>query len=633
MKISIKTIFAAAPKKLIELFGLDLRSLAAFRIAAAVCLIGDFYMRLQDVIVYYSDFGTFPRAIQLTNFAGEWGVSLHWLSGKWEVQAFLFGLSIVLALMLMAGFKTRIAAFFSWLLLVSVHVRNPMILQGGDVLFRVVLFWALFLPLNAEYSVDAALTEHKNKSRGVLSAGTIAYIFQICFLYWFTAAVKMQGASKSVWWDQSMAVYNVLNLEQFVRPLGQALALAPLPVLKFLNRLVILFEIGGPFLFFIPVKTAFFRTAGCLAVIALHLCFFSCMVIGPFTYIGSMSVIALLPGAFWDQLEKWFWPQGRGHLNVYYDGDCGFCKRTVLLLKAFCFLPDHVIHKAQDHPPALLIMQRENTWVVFDAQGTPHTKFDGVLKVLAHFPLFRPVAWALGLWPFRAVGTFLYEIVSRHRPQASEATRWLIPGSVHPELSLPGNLLALIFFVFVFFWNLGTVNHRYAVPYKYQGYGIMLGLDQYWNMFSPPLTDDGWYVIPGKLRSGKEVDVYRGGSSPVDWNKPETVYQFYKNTRWRKYLMNLWSAGNANYRLYYGQYLCRDWNAHHQVNELLDEFEIFFVREMTRPNQTAKAEKVSIWKHYCFKVPNAATTPPAAAPKPPAIQGSAEPSAGTANHS
>jgi hypothetical protein len=35
------------------------------------------------------------------------------------------------------------------LLLVSLQARNPVVVAGGDVLFRWTLFWGLFFPLGA----------------------------------------------------------------------------------------------------------------------------------------------------------------------------------------------------------------------------------------------------------------------------------------------------------------------------------------------------------------------------------------------------------------------------------------------------------------------------------------------------
>jgi len=172
------------------------------------------------------------------------------------------------------------------------------------------------------------------------------------------------------------------------------------------------------------------------------------------------------------------------------------------------------------------------------------------------------------------------------------------------RLSLPGNLLAAFFLIYILFWNLANVGFKYGLHPKMVWLGRLVGTEQSWPMFSPPLTEDGWYVIPGKLKNGKEVDLFKKGAS-VQWEKPAVVRTTFKNERWRKYMMNLWRAANAGHRLYYGQYLCRDWNSRHQGEEQLDSFEIFYMRENTLPNKrTAPPVKLSLSKHWCFKVPD-----------------------------
>jgi hypothetical protein len=124
-------------------------------------------------------------------------------------------------------------------------------------------------------------------------------------------------------------------------------------------------------------------------------------------------------------------------------------------------------------------------------------------------------------------------------------------------------------------------------------------------MFAPyPLRDDGWYVIPGVLQSGKEVDVFRGGA-PVSFAKPSAaaIAAQYKDERWRKYLMNLYLAVNSDYRLYYGQYLCRKWNEGKAPNDptQLNTFDIYFMIRTnvlwTQPPQSPK--KVLLHSHHC----------------------------------
>jgi hypothetical protein len=126
-------------------------------------------------------------------------------------------------------------------------------------------------------------------------------------------------------------------------------------------------------------------------------------------------------------------------------------------------------------------------------------------------------------------------------------------------------------------------------------------------MFAPaPLKDDGWYVIPGQLRSGVAMDVFQTMYDftqllPVRWEKPAAVAQTYKNQRWRKYMMNLWLKQNSAHRLYFGRYLCREWNRRHAVPEQLVEFQIYFMMEYTQPDfQPSLPQKTLLWSHQCF---------------------------------
>jgi hypothetical protein len=123
-------------------------------------------------------------------------------------------------------------------------------------------------------------------------------------------------------------------------------------------------------------------------------------------------------------------------------------------------------------------------------------------------------------------------------------------------------------------------------------------------MFSPyPMTDDGWYVIEGKLRNNQVVNVWRPELS-VSYEKPSSVSSMYPTQRWRKYMMNLWSVENAPHRLYFGRYLCRSWNSSHAEDEQLMTFNIYYMREDTLPDGSEKTpERVAIWNHYCFESP------------------------------
>ncbi len=67
-------------------------------------------------------------------------------------------LEALAALALALGWRTRLATLFCFVLEASLLNRNRMVLIGGDILLVCLLFWALFLPLGARWSVDATLS-------------------------------------------------------------------------------------------------------------------------------------------------------------------------------------------------------------------------------------------------------------------------------------------------------------------------------------------------------------------------------------------------------------------------------------------------------------------------------------------
>src|SRR5688572_17145385 len=196
--------------KLDELFGIDVRSLAALRIGLALLLFVDLVQRSGDLVAHYTDFGLLPRADLLQLSPSRWLVSLHLISGVWQVQALLFVVAGVCALALLVGYRTRTATALSWLLFTSINTRNPLLVLGADVLIRVVLFWAMFLPLGARYSVDSAWRRAPTlQSPRRLSAATVAYLGQLVLVYWFTALRN----SDPEWRTEGTALYYALSLD------------------------------------------------------------------------------------------------------------------------------------------------------------------------------------------------------------------------------------------------------------------------------------------------------------------------------------------------------------------------------------------------------------------------------------
>lgn len=285
----------ASRGNLAELVGLDLRSLAAFRIGLGALLLLDLVGRAGDLTAHYTDQGILPRSA----IANPRNLSLHMLDGTADFQGALFAVAGLAALALLVGWHTRLATGASWFLLLSLHARNPMVLQGGDDLLRLLLFWGMFLPLGARASADRLLRRGGGPpGNRVVSAGAAALLLQVCFVYWFAAALKSDPA----WRSEGTAVYYALSLDQFATPLGKYLLGFP-GLLRWLTFATLGLEVFGPALLFLPFRNGPVRTAVVAGFLLFHLAGLGlCLELGVFPWVCAVAWSALLPGWFWDRV-------------------------------------------------------------------------------------------------------------------------------------------------------------------------------------------------------------------------------------------------------------------------------------------------------------------------------------------
>ncbi|HEY2918273.1 MAG TPA: HTTM domain-containing protein [Candidatus Binatia bacterium] len=582
--------------KLEELFGADLRSLAALRIGVALLILFDLIERSSDLIDHYTDFGAVPRSFAIGQSESRWFISIHLLSGVWEVQAILFLIAAVFTLAMLLGYKTRLATILSWVFLTSLITRNAYIVTGGDGMLRVVLFWGMFLPWGACYSIDRAWNSSWGKPPiRCLSWGTVGYVAQIFFIYWFTAILKT-GVE---WRSEGSAIYYALSVDYIATDLGQFLLQFPL-LLKLITHGVFGFEIIGPLLLLCPFFTGPIRTAGVFAFWLFHIGILSTLRIGLFPWIGIISMFFFLPSWFWKKLFGGLKTEERMDLTIYYDGECDFCWKSVRLMKTFFLLPETRLVTAQNNPSIKTDMNLHNSWIVVDKGGVRHFRYDAIPIIAGASPILWPVVPLLKLSLARPVGEKVYARVSLHRKVACNINGSESAKSVRTfELSALANVAIVFLLLYLLLWNLGTIrNSGVRISERFRFLGEILRLDQTWGMFAPrPAKDDGWYVIPGKLSNGQTVDLFRGGTE-LDWKKPRLVSSIYKNHRWQKYMEGLRKIDAL--QINYAQYLCRSWNRSHDNGPRLEELEIFYLLEWTLPNyEYFTPEKRSILKYQC----------------------------------
>jgi len=596
--------FQSRYPRIAEIIGIDLRTLALFRVALGTVLFCNLLLALCDLQALWTDLGIMPRTWLIeAESSARW--SLHLVSGQsWFIGALLI-VQAICALMYALGWRTRLVNVLSFVLWASLINRNPMVLIGGDILMCCLLFWSMFLPVGARFSVDAAVASNPPPNNPLhVSPASLGLLIQVMSVYFFSAILK----NAPEWTTDLTGVYYALSLDRHVLPLGKLLN-EYLPLTKLLSAYVWWLELLGPILIFTPFLQRPVRMLLMLGFMLMHVGFLLCLELGHFPYVSLSSLTVFLGGWVWDTLDRRNQRQHPGTLRIYYDKDCGFCLKVCRLFQQFLILPRTQLAPAQDTPRARALLEANNSWVVIDPEESAHLKWPAFAVLLKHSPLW---GW---LWPLArragmvAVGNRAYDLVARHRPTLSNVTAAILPTrSVQWELGRGWQWLVALLVVSVFIWNLHTVHW---LPQK--TYALMtptfriLRIDQFWNMFAPfPLKEDGWMVIPATLADGTEVDLLHPDRGPPSYDKPELSSQDQGNIRWLTYRGRLWEAQYSRHRMYYGKYLCRSWNADklegaEARSKRLMAFKIIYMLERTPPpGEAAKVEQVVLWRHECF---------------------------------
>lgn len=294
----------------------DLRALALMRIAIALVLVFDLSIRLTDLEAFYSNMGVVPLSMLFEYAWNPYFISIHAISGLWQVQLLLFLFAYLCALFLLVGYRTQLFTLLSWFLLLSLHNRNSLILQGGDDMLRMVLFWGIFIPWGRFYSYDRLLAPEREQDTSISSIATIAYLLQVCLLY--TGSALLKGDE---WSKEFTAVYYAYSLDQIAYPITRYLY-PHYELLAWLTRVAYYFELLIPGLFLLPIKHALFRAIGVVLIIGFHLCNEFTLLIGLFPSIGIATSLGLLPSFVMDGIDRWVFPLQSKHaplLKRFYD--------------------------------------------------------------------------------------------------------------------------------------------------------------------------------------------------------------------------------------------------------------------------------------------------------------------------
>jgi hypothetical protein len=119
------------------------------------------------------------------------------------------------SLMVLVGFKSRIATIISFITLVTLQNRNYAILNSGDTLMRCMLFVMMFAPSGNSFSIDRWLKIKNGETvNETMSAWPLRLLqIQFAIVYWATTLFKMKGFD----WVDGTATYYTARLENFQR--------------------------------------------------------------------------------------------------------------------------------------------------------------------------------------------------------------------------------------------------------------------------------------------------------------------------------------------------------------------------------------------------------------------------------
>ena len=295
-----KTSLARTIQMMEGWFSLDLRSLALFRILMGALILVDLAIRSTDLTMFYSDQGILPRWLLLLRENNHLDLNLYLLGGHWLFAALLFAVTAGFAVMYLFGYRTRLASIGLWFMMFSLHARNGMVNNRGDALLLLILFWSMFLPMGAYFSIDSSIRREPPPSPRLYSMAAAGLLLQVVMLYWFSIVHK----SGDGWRYTGHALIYSLHTDTFVTSLGIMLRQLPLWLLNGMSRAVYLCEILAPLLLFSPWQHGRLRTLGVLFLVGLHTGFIFFIELGMFAYIDIIVLLSLLPPAFWEFLAK-----------------------------------------------------------------------------------------------------------------------------------------------------------------------------------------------------------------------------------------------------------------------------------------------------------------------------------------
>ena len=309
--------------------GIDTRALAAFRMLTGLLIVGDVISRARNFSFYYTDDGVLSASLT-QRLTSDGAFSVFYYTTDPTVMAGIFVVTALVGVVLTLGYQTRVMTVVAFLLVISFDHQNPLVTSYADVLFRLLLFWAIFLPLGERWSIDALLAatessedetgarsgdesgehvdergEHVDERdrasaesgprRMVVGLASAAILTQMITMYVVNGIHK----ARSDMWGTTDVAPLVLGIDEMTFLLGD-----------FMRQFPTLLGYGGVLWYYMMLTAwalVLLRGKARIAFVALfvggHMSFAVTVRIGAFAYVALAGLLLFLPPSFWDVVE------------------------------------------------------------------------------------------------------------------------------------------------------------------------------------------------------------------------------------------------------------------------------------------------------------------------------------------
>ena len=259
----------------------DYTTIGLIRILTAAVILLTLINDIPFVVDYYSDDGVLSGRVDMLRSEYRFTILDYFGSPTSVVISYI--ILILFVLLLLIGKYTRFSAIIAFILLSSFHEKNTLILNSGDTLMKLMLFYLAISPSGRYFSLDSIKRnkntpskEHKKWQQWYIWPRRLIQI-QLAIVYIF-AFLPKTGTT----WRDGTAVYYFLANSHFARFnlefLGNFIIL-----IQFMTYATLLIELLFPILIWFKTTRKYMLIAGILLhssiLFASNITFFSLIMI------------------------------------------------------------------------------------------------------------------------------------------------------------------------------------------------------------------------------------------------------------------------------------------------------------------------------------------------------------------